>query len=80
MNTMVNRSTPFLLSAFLLCVFESAAWIHAQTIPSLGSKLPPLAGNKVVTEADCSAAKLGTTIPVSAVGEPVSGVTLSAPV
>ena len=35
--------------------------------------------NKVITEADCTAEKLGSTIPVSAIGEPVSGVTLNAP-
>jgi hypothetical protein len=33
-----------------------------------------------ITEADCTVDKLGSTIPVSAIGEPVSGVTLSAPV
>ncbi len=32
-----------------------------------------------ITEADCTAAKLGDSIPVSAIGEPVSAVTLSAP-
>ncbi|HSW48667.1 MAG TPA: tannase/feruloyl esterase family alpha/beta hydrolase, partial [Bryobacteraceae bacterium] len=32
-----------------------------------------------ITEADCTAAKLGSEIPVSAIGEPVSAVTLSAP-
>jgi feruloyl esterase len=35
--------------------------------------------NKAITEADCTAEKLGSTIPVSAIGEPVSGVTLNAP-
>jgi hypothetical protein len=34
---------------------------------------------RAITEADCTAAKLGDSIPVSAIGEPVSGVTLSAP-
>ena len=32
-----------------------------------------------ITEADCTAAKLGSGIPVSAIGLPVSGVTLAAP-
>lgn len=36
-------------------------------------------GAKTITEADCTAAKLGDSIPVSAIGEPVSAVTLSAP-
>ena len=34
---------------------------------------------KTITEADCTAAKLGSEIPVSAIGLPVSAVTLSAP-
>ena len=37
------------------------------------------AGSKTITEADCAAAKLGGSIPVSAIGEPVSAVTLSEP-
>ena len=37
------------------------------------------ASSKVVTEADCAAARLGDSIPVAAIGEPVSAVTLSAP-
>jgi feruloyl esterase len=36
--------------------------------------------NKVIAEADCTAAKLGSEIAASAIGEPVSGVTLNAPV
>jgi feruloyl esterase len=36
-------------------------------------------GNKAITEADCTAEKLGASIPVSAIGEPVGGVTLRAP-
>ncbi len=37
------------------------------------------AGAKTITETDCAAAKFGDSIPVSAIGEPVSAVTLSAP-
>jgi pimeloyl-ACP methyl ester carboxylesterase len=37
------------------------------------------APSKTITEADCTAAKLGGGIPVSAIGEPVSGITLSEP-
>ena len=36
--------------------------------------------NKVIVETDCVAAKLGTMVAASAIGEPVSGVTLSTPV
>src|SRR6202035_468703 len=35
--------------------------------------------SRTVTEGDCTAAQLGDSIPGSAIGEPVSGVTLSAP-
>src|SRR6218665_1837136 len=48
-------------------------------IPTAASKLPPLGPNKVITEADCNATKLGASIPVSAIGLPVSGVTVAAP-
>jgi len=37
------------------------------------------AATRTITEADCSAAKLGTQIPVDAIGEPVSAVTLNPP-
>lgn len=34
---------------------------------------------KTITEPDCTAAKLGSEIPASAIGEPVSAVSLNAP-
>lgn len=46
---------------------------------SAGAGAQAPAGSKTVTEAECTAAKLGDSIPVSAIGEPVSAVTLSAP-
>src|SRR5580704_3582235 len=36
-------------------------------------------GTKTISEADCTTAKLGDSVPLSAIGEPVSAVTLSAP-
>jgi pimeloyl-ACP methyl ester carboxylesterase len=39
----------------------------------------PAQTDKAITEADCTAAKLGTDIPVGSIGEPVAGVTLSVP-
>ncbi len=44
-----------------------------------GSLLPPLPANKTITAADCTAARLGTDIPVASIGEPVAAVTLAAP-
>src|SRR5579872_1483822 len=49
-------------------------------IPAPASKMQPLPASKVITEADCSADKLGTSIPVASIGEPVSAVTLKQPV
>ena len=43
----------------------------------VGAQSP--APSKMITESDCTAAKLGDSIPASAIGEPVSAVTLSAP-
>ncbi len=42
-----------------------------------GAQAP--AASRTITEADCTAVKLGESIPVSAIGEPVSAVTLSTP-
>jgi feruloyl esterase len=43
----------------------------------VGAQAP--AATKTITEADCTAVKVGAMIPASAIGEPVSGVTLSEP-
>ena len=75
MNGNMRKATQFLLTISLSCLFGSTTWSEAQTRTS---KTPP--ENKVIMEADCTAAKLGSTIPISAIGEPVSGVTLNAPV
>lgn len=67
MNRNVRKT--FLLAASLLCLNGAGAWSAAMAA----------AESKAITEADCTAAKLGSAIPVSAIGEPVSGVTLDAP-
>ena len=46
---------------------------------SAGARAQTSGETRTIAEADCTAAKLGDSIPVSAIGEPVSGVTLSAP-
>jgi pimeloyl-ACP methyl ester carboxylesterase len=51
----------------------------ADAIPAPGSKLPPAGANKVITEVDVTAERVGSSIPVSAIGEPVSAVSLSPP-
>ena len=59
--------------AALLLIPQLAA-VHAQT-----RTLQGLPNAKTITEAECSVARVGATIPVSAIGLPVSAVTLGAP-
>ena len=42
-------------------------------------RAPQVENIKTISEGDCTAARLGTAIPTSAIGEPVSGVALSPP-
>lgn len=46
------------------------------SVPAPGSLMGEMPTNILITAADCSADKLGSSIPVDAIGEPVSGVTL----
>ena len=82
------RKQAFLLTASLLAFgTASLLWGQAQpqaaagmpAIPAAGSKLPTPAENIVVTEADCTAQKLGANIPTASIGEPVSAVVLNTP-
>ncbi len=70
----MRKATILFLVISLFYLFNSTPWSEAQTKTS-----PALTESKVITEADCTAAKLGADIPVSAIGEPVSGVTLNTP-
>jgi hypothetical protein len=76
----MNRYCPIdrlaLVAAALASALASIAALHGQQIRS-GSASAPAA--KTITAADCTAAKLGSQIPVKAIGEPVSAVILSAP-
>ena len=54
--------------------------VNAQGAPQAATAaLPDIGERKTITEADCTATKLGTTIPAGAIGEPVSSVSLSEP-
>lgn len=65
----MNRS-----GLWVLIAAGAAALLWSREV---GAQSPPEA--KTITEADCTAAKLGTSIVASAIGEPVSAVTLSEP-
>ena len=79
---MTHRLPGVTVLAFLLVVTGLlAAHPRAQSSSALviqppAAKLPAPAGDKAITEADCTAAKIGT-IPISAIGEPVGSVTVS---
>jgi hypothetical protein len=62
----------------VLLAGSGSAFGAAAAIPTAGSRLPA-APNKVITAADVTVEKVGTSIPASAIGEPVGGVTLAAP-
>jgi hypothetical protein len=75
MNGNIRRSAIFPLAIGLFCLFGSTVWSEAQTRTTAAPS-----ENKAITETDCTAEKLGATIPVSAIGEPVSDVRLNTPV
>jgi hypothetical protein len=57
-----------------------AIGVEAQSAPQVATApLPDLGERKTITEADCTATKLGTTIPAATIGEPVSNVMLTEP-
>ncbi len=70
-----------ILVAFILVIIVVFAneMLGAETIPAPGSKLAPATENIVITEANVTVERVGTSIPVSVIGEPVSAVNLSPP-
>ena len=60
----------------LRIVFTAAA---AAFLCSAGARTQAQSISKTISQADCTAARLSSSIPVSAIGEPVSAVTLEAP-
>jgi hypothetical protein len=67
-NPMKNARIPIVLTAAVAAFLCSA---------SAGTRAQSAA--KMISPADCTGARLGSSIPVSAIGEPVSAVTLEAP-
>jgi feruloyl esterase len=71
----LNSIWPVLIALLTL----SAGLRAAGPVATSGSKLPAAADDKVITAADVTVERVGTSIPASAIGEPVGGVTLSPP-
>jgi len=75
------RSHPGIASVVFAAIALSATSttsFGAEAIPAPGSKLAPASENRIITESDVTAERVGSSIPVEAIGEPVSAVTLSA--
>lgn len=69
-----------LLAAFFFASIALNGLVRgADAIPAPGSREPLTDSNKVITAADVTAERVGASIPVSSIGEPVSAVNLGAP-
>jgi len=69
----------FILICVTLRLGLSAAAVAAEGISAPGTKLPPATSDRVITAADVAVERVGTSIPATAMGEPVGGVSLSPP-
>ena len=65
--------------AVIVLSATSTASLGAEAISAPGSKPAPASENRIITESDVTAERVGDSIPVEAIGEPVSAVTVSAP-
>jgi hypothetical protein len=63
----------------LVALSGFGALFAAQSAQAPAASLGRLAQAKTTTEADCSTARVGEAIPMSAIGEPVGAVTIAAP-
>jgi hypothetical protein len=68
-----------MLRQTIVALFLAAALIPIRAQQSAPQQLPDIGARLVITEADCTAATLGSSLPPSSIGEPVSGVTIGAP-
>jgi len=79
----MNSISKLAFASFLVASgVPSRPAVHAgaQSAPQAATApLPDIGERKTITESDCAAAKVGTTIPIAAIGEPVSSVSLSEP-
>ncbi len=79
MNSLSKLTLASLLIASSLPTVPSVD-LGAQSAPQAAvAPLPDIGERRTITEADCTPAKLGTAIPVGAIGEPVSSVSVAEP-
>ncbi|MBN2591075.1 MAG: tannase/feruloyl esterase family alpha/beta hydrolase [Sedimentisphaerales bacterium] len=80
METKKNAFIISFVTLITLVIFSVSSCSPApEPIAAPGSKLPVADENIIITQEDVTVEKVGTSIPVSAIGEPVSEVTLSEP-
>jgi feruloyl esterase len=82
---LINRAV-LAMAAFILtsrvttqAAAEAPRSSAAEAISAPGTTRPPVTGDRVITADDVTAEKVGSSVPASAIGEPVGGVTLSPP-
>ena len=79
-RTMNCSGVRFSWLAFLLFTLSSIfSATAADLIPAPGSKLPSAGEEKLISQESVTAERVGDSIPVSSIGEPVSAVKLTAP-
>ncbi len=81
MQTQIRKNCfrEFFAQILLAVITIPGVLTAAESIPAPGSKLPAASENKIITEADVTVERVGSSIPASEIGEPVAGVNLSAP-
>jgi len=70
---------PFIFGLMLLMATWPSDRQQAVVAPPADTPLPSLGIPRTLTSADCTTERLGATVPVSSIGEPVSSVVLAAP-
>ena len=68
-----------MLRQTIVALLVAAALTTIRAQQSAPQQRPDIGTRVVITEADCTAAKLGSSLPKSSIGEPVAGVTIAAP-
>src|SRR4030095_3365819 len=67
------------LALFFALAVPSAVLIRHEGLRAQSFQAPTAESAKVISAEDCTPARLGTDIPVAAIGELIAGVTLAAP-
>ncbi len=78
-KALIHRLATLAQTCLALLLALPVALAAADAIPAPGTKLPAVTADRMITAADVTVERVGTSIPADAIGEPVGGVTLSSP-